>query len=148
MAKQMPVMHVVAGPPGGGKSSTFPVKESGLDYFDADARAAELNGGSYHAIPQTLRKIVNREFEQFIEQHIASRKSFTFETTLRSAITFDQAQRARGNGFFLKMRYIGLNSLALHLERIAARADRGGHSAPPATIKQIHASSMINSDGH
>jgi dephospho-CoA kinase len=43
----VPKMIVVAGPPGSGKSSIFPVTSFGVAYFSADDRAAELNGGSY-----------------------------------------------------------------------------------------------------
>ncbi len=35
-----PVMVVIAGPPGSGKSTAFPVRESGVDYFNADDVAA------------------------------------------------------------------------------------------------------------
>ena len=50
-----PVMHVVAGPPGSGKSSSFPVSETGLPHFNIDDRAALLNGGSYQGIPSEIR---------------------------------------------------------------------------------------------
>jgi hypothetical protein len=40
---------VIAGPPGGGKSSIFPVSSFGVPYFNGDDRA-ELNGGSYIGI--------------------------------------------------------------------------------------------------
>ena len=143
MAKPSPVMYVVAGPPGGGKSSLFPVKELGFDYFDADARAAELNG-SYRAIPAAVRAGVNVELEAFIEHHITEGKSFAFETTLRSSITFGQAKRAREGGFSLIMTYVALCSADLHVERVAARADEGGHSASPRKLHQIHGSSMRN----
>ncbi len=43
-------MYVVAGCPGSGKSIAFPIQESGLDFFNIDNRAAELNGGSYVGI--------------------------------------------------------------------------------------------------
>ncbi len=43
----MPRMIVVAGPPGSGKSSAFPVSNFGVAYFNADDRTAELNDGSY-----------------------------------------------------------------------------------------------------
>jgi len=32
-------MIIVAGPPGGGKSSHFPVKNVGVDWFNSDDRA-------------------------------------------------------------------------------------------------------------
>ncbi len=142
--KRTPIMRVVAGPPGAGKSVAFPVMKAGFDFFDADARAAELNGGSYLAIPQYIRSIVNTEFEAFIDDHIAKGCSFTFETTLRSAITFEQAKRARQAGFYLLMTYVGLDSVALHIERVAVRADQGGHSAPPSVIEQIRSASLLN----
>ena len=48
-------MIVVAGPPGSGKSTNFPLSEYGYDWFNADNRAAELNGGSFRKIPKEIR---------------------------------------------------------------------------------------------
>src|ERR1700691_3991377 len=83
-----PRMIVVAGPPGSGKSSLFPVAETGLDSFNADDRAAELNGGSYRNITPPVRIQVGKELERFIAGHIRGRRSFAYETTLRTDITF------------------------------------------------------------
>src|SRR3990172_9394826 len=49
-----PRMIVVAGPPGSGKSTAFPVAQSGVDAFNIDDRAAELQG-SYRNIPREIR---------------------------------------------------------------------------------------------
>ena len=57
-----PRMIVVAGPPGSGKSSVFPVSGFQTKHFNADDRAAELNGGSYRGISSNIREIVNHEF--------------------------------------------------------------------------------------
>jgi hypothetical protein len=35
-------MFIVAGPPGAGKSTAFPVSGFGVDFFNADDRAAAL----------------------------------------------------------------------------------------------------------
>ena len=64
-------MIIVAGPPGSGKSSAFPVANFGTKYFNADDRAAELNGGSYLGITNYIRETVNREFEAFMSDCIA-----------------------------------------------------------------------------
>lgn len=87
---------------------------------------------------------MNREFEQFIEKHIEVRKSFAFETTLRTAITFEQARRARFNGFFVSMSYVALADVEINLRRIKARAKLGFHSAPIEVLRDIHTRSLQN----
>lgn len=139
-----PRMIVVAGPPGGGKSSIFPLAKLGIKYFNADDRAAERNGGSYFGIPKHIRETVNYEFEAFVSDCISQRESFAIETTLRSTVTFDQAQSARRAGFVTEMRYLALENFAIHLERIKQRADAGGHSASEATLLRIYNSSLAN----
>ena len=139
-----PAMMIVAGPPGSGTSSIFPVSTSGLDFFNADDRAAQLNGNSYRAIPLAIRAQVNAEFEAFISSHIRERKSFAFETTLRSGITFDQAAHAKANGFSVSMDSIALDDVTNNLERVALRAEAGGHSASERLLRSIHRASIGN----
>jgi hypothetical protein len=82
-------MIVVAGPPGSGKSSRFPLSSYHVDWFNADDRAAELTLGSFRKISTEIRAKVSAEFQRWILDHISARKSFAVETTLRSPITFD-----------------------------------------------------------
>jgi predicted ABC-type ATPase len=140
----VPKMIVVAGPPGSGKSSIFPVTSFGVASFNADDRAAELNGGSYVGISKEIRHTVNREFEAFVSHYIERRTSFAIETTLRSAVTFEQARCAKASGFTTEMRYLVLSHFAMHLERVKIRADAGGHSASETTLRRIHGLSLAN----
>ena len=137
-------MFIVAGPPGGGKSSFFALSGFAGHAFNADDRAAELNGGSYENIPTSVRAVVNREFEEFVHANIRAGKSFALETTLRSGVTFQQAKLARENGFRVSMFYIALDTVERHIERVMRRAARGGHSASESTLRRIHASSLGN----
>jgi len=57
-------MIVVAGPPGGGKSTAFPVSTFGVAFFNADDRAAALQGGAYTGISRQIRLQANRELEE------------------------------------------------------------------------------------
>jgi predicted ABC-type ATPase len=88
-------MIVVAGPPGSGKSSAFPVSSFGVAYFNADDRAAKLNSGPYFGIPKHIRETVNREFEAFVLNSIARNESFAIETTLRNAMTATETRSQR-----------------------------------------------------
>jgi len=137
-------MIVVAGPPGSGKSTLFPVSETGIDAFNADDRAAELNGGSYQSITPEMRIRAGKQLERFIADHIRDGRSLAFETTLRTDITFRQANEARANGFLTVLLYVALDAVELNIRRVAVRADRGGHSAPADEIRRIHSASMKN----
>ena len=48
-------MVVVAGPAGSGKTSNFPLRAFGVDFFNVDDRCAELDDGSYSGILPALR---------------------------------------------------------------------------------------------
>jgi|ERR1700733_3986086 len=137
-------MFVVAGLPGGGKSSFFALSGFADHVFNADDRAAELNAGSYENIPTAVRAAVNGEFEDFVHGNIQAGTSFALETTLRSAMTFEQAKLARENGFRVSMFYVALDTVERHIERVMRRAARGGHSASESTLRKIHASSLGN----
>jgi hypothetical protein len=63
MDRREPAMFVVAGPPGGGKSSAFPVAAFGSDDFDAGRGAAVLNSGSFREIPQIHRRYRERHLD-------------------------------------------------------------------------------------
>ena len=142
----VPKMIVVAGPPGGGKSSIFPVASFGVAHFNADDRAAELNG-SYVGISVDIRRDVNREFESFVAHCIETRSSFAIETTLRSGVTFEQARLAKASGFVTEMRYLAVRDFAMHLDRVKIRADAGGHCASEATLRRIYRSSVAHGHG-
>ncbi len=137
-------MFVIAGPPGAGKSSVFSLSRFAERTFNADDRAAELNSGSYQDIPLSIRAIVNREFEEFVNANIRSGNSFALETTLRNSITFDQARLAQENGFRVVMRYVALETPELHIERVLQRAARAGHSASETTLRRIHSNTLRN----
>jgi predicted ABC-type ATPase len=135
-------MVIVAGPPGSGKTTRFPVAEFGVDSFNADYRAAQLNAGSFRGISKEIRSQVNVEFQKWILDHISARKSFALETTLRSQVTFEQAQLAREHGFWTSMYYVASGSVEECIKRIKARAYRGGHSASESVVRDIFQKSL------
>lgn len=139
-----PRMLIVAGPPGSGKSTAFPVYTFGLDSFNADDQAAALNGGSYQGISQEIRSRVGKQFEKFVTEHIEARKSFAIETTLRTDVTFRQAELAKKAGFRIEMLYVSGGDFDNCLKRVIVRGFAGGHSAPAALLKAIYTASLQN----
>jgi predicted ABC-type ATPase len=116
----------------------------GTDWFNADDRAAELNGGSYKKIPKGIRVQVNLEFQEWIREHIEARKSFAIETTLRTPITFEQTRLAHECEFRTTMRYVSAGSVEESINRVIERAYRGGHSASERLIREIYCRSTRN----
>ena len=136
-------MLVVAGPPGSGKSSILRPEDE-TDYFNADERARDLNKGHGQGISPEIRRVVNLALEAFISDRIRDGKSFSYETTLRTTITFEQARSAKQHGFETQMQYVALASAEDSIPRVRARAVQGGHSAPPERIREIYEASLRN----
>lgn len=139
-----PRMVVVAGPPGSGKSSHFPVEGGPIDGFNVDARAAVHNSGSFRDIPRAVRARAQRECEAFIEEHLAEGKSFAVETTLRSGIAIEQARRAQRAGFETDMIFVTAGRADECVARVRLRGLTGGHAAPEGELRDIYARSMAN----
>jgi hypothetical protein len=94
-----PLMLVVAGPPGSGKTTYFPVTAFGVDSFNVDDRCAQIVR-SYRAISPDVRRAVAQECEWFVQDHINRRLSFAVETTLRTTKAVEHG-RACAEPWFL-----------------------------------------------
>lgn len=139
-----PEMIVVAGPSGSGKSRYFAARRFGIAFFNVDDRCAELNGGIYGGISVAIRTQAQQECERFISDCTTQSTSFVVETTLRSAIAIDQAERAQSAGFAIKMIFVATEDVQENVRRVARRGVRGGHSAPVARIVEIYQRSLAN----
>ncbi len=123
-------MIIVAGPPGGGKSSHFPVKNVGVDWFNSDDRAAQLNAGSYQNIPPAVRSASGQQLQQFIDSHIEARRSFAFENASRTDTGFQQIRRAKEMGFRVLLDYIAAGPVQEHILRVTNRPYSEGIRLP------------------
>jgi predicted ABC-type ATPase len=136
-------MLVVAGPPGSGKTTYFPVTAFGVDAFNIDDQCAQIQG-SYRAISREVRRAVARECERFVREHIERGLSFAVETTLRTKAAIDQAALARTHGFATQLRFVATDSIAENVARVLQRAQGGGHGASERDIRSIHEASIAN----
>ena len=138
-----PVMIVVAGPPGSGKSTFFPIGALGVDAFSIDDRCAQIVG-SYRAIPAAVRKAVSQECERFVAEHVDSGRSFAVETTMRTSVSVRQAERARIQGFRTALTFLCTTSPEINVERVLQRAQAGGHAASEGEIRTIYTAALSN----
>ncbi|MBI2392255.1 MAG: zeta toxin family protein [Deltaproteobacteria bacterium] len=115
----------------------------GLDAFNIDDRCAQILG-SYRAIPRGVRRAVAKECERFVLDHIARRRSFAVETTLRTTAAIEQAELASNSGFATEMRFVATDSIAENVARVLQRAQAGGHGASEREIRAIQQASIAN----
>ena len=145
-AAATPCIYVLAGTNGAGKSSiagaTF--RRRGVEAFDPDAAArlilarlpglsqVEANSAAWH------------QGKRLLERAIAERASFAFETTLGGATITALLERALASGLDVRVWYVGLGSVELHLARVRARVAAGGHDIPEATVRRRFHDSRLN----
>jgi len=121
----MKIYTIIGGVNGVGKSSfTGVLKEQITDLgiiVDVDKITAELGAGAIAGGKAALKKI-----DECIEKNI----SFTQETTLSGYKTEATAKQVKELGYYVRMFYVGLDTLDESLTRIQNRVRRGGHDIP------------------
>ena len=127
----MKTYTIIGGVNGVGKSSfTGVLKERSTDLgniIDVDKITAELGGNALAGGKAALRKI-----NDCTEKGI----SFTQETTLSGRKTEVTAKQVKDLGYHVRLFYIGLDTAAESLARIANRVRRGGHNIPENDVER------------
>ena len=131
-----PRIIIVAGPNGAGKTTfarEFLPQEAGCPVFvNADLIAAGLSPFA----PERAAIQAGRLMLQAIQQHVAKRTSFAFETTLSGLGYARQIPLWRRLGYFVSLYFLSLPSAAIAVRRVAQRVRQGGHDVPEATIRR------------
>lgn len=137
-SRKPPVLHVLAGVNGAGKSS---IGESifaaeGSVVFNPDTIAARIR--SLH--PDISASLANAHAWQLgkalLEQAIADGKDYRFETTLGGNTIPRLLREAARQGHRLHIWHCGLDSPERHIRRVRARVAQGGHNIPEAKIRE------------
>lgn len=139
-----PVLYVLAGVNGAGKSSIggHLLTQAGLAWFNPDTFARRLvelygydqlkaNAAAWH---EGIRRL---------DLAIAAGRSYAFETTLGGqTIAHKLIQAARTHD--LLVWYCGLRDVEQHIARVQLRAAQGGHDIPEDRIRQRCRTSLQN----
>ncbi len=130
-------LTVLAGVNGAGKSSVggTALRASGAEYFNPDEYARQLR--ERESLPQEKANAVAWAYGKGkLEDAIAKGTDFTFESTLGGKTITDLLIHAVGKGHVLDIWFVGLESVDLHLQRVAQRVAQGGHPIPEADIRK------------
>lgn len=144
--KRTPRIHVLAGVNGAGKSSIggAALRELGADYYNPDEAARSLRTLRPHLDTRQINALAWQKGRQLLEQAIAQRLDFAFETTLGGGTMTRLLAQAAAGGTEVHIWYVGLASPEQHLARVRERVRAGGHDIPAADIRRRWLHSRAN----
>jgi predicted ABC-type ATPase len=141
-----PVLIVIAGPNGSGKTSVTSkiLQHEWMEdsvYINPDIVAQE-KFGDWNSMDAIKKAVVY--CEEWREKCLAERKSLIFETVLSAKDKIDYIERAKEAGFFVRLFFVCTKSPAINASRIAQRVMKGGHDVPISKVISRYQKSILN----
>lgn len=144
--KHKPVLIVIAGPNGSGKTTITSkiLRHEWMEdaiYVNPDQVAQERFGdwNSKEAVMQAVQYC-----EEQREDCLRSEKSLIFETVLSSDGKVDFIRRAKEAGFFIRIFFVATSHPSINASRIAQRVMEGGHDVPITKVISRYYKSILN----
>lgn len=141
-----PCIYVLAGTNGAGKSSIAGAafRQRGTDYFNPDEASRRILCANPGVSLQEANSAAWNQGKRLLERAIAERITFAMETTLGGQTIATLLHKALAAGIEVRIWYVGLESLELHIARVRARVKQGGHDIPEAKIRERYHQSIWN----
>ncbi len=141
-----PVLIVIAGPNGSGKTSVTSkilhhewLEDS--EYINPDNVARDIFGDWNN--PNAVIQAANY-CNEWRERCLAERKSHIFETVMSANDKVDYILRAKDAGFFIRLFFVSTESPTINAKRVANRVLNGGHDVPIPKIISRYDKSIAN----
>ena len=127
----MKTYTIVAGVNGAGKSSLTGVLRAQMTNLgkivDVDKMIVKCGGNVIEGGKKSIELI-----DECLEKGIC----FTQETTLSGHRILNTVKQAIEKGYYIRLYYVGLNSVEESLVRIENRVKKGGHNIPDSDVKR------------
>lgn len=141
-----PQAVVIAGPNGAGKTTAAPdlLRDGvGIDAFvNADVIAAGLSAFDPQAAAFEAGRIMLRRLDELV----AGRQDFAFESTLSGRTVCTRLVRLHESGYAAHVLYLWLPSSNLAVSRVRLRVAAGGHDVPEVVIRRRFRRSLVQFD--
>ncbi len=125
----MKIYNIVGGVNGVGKSSLIGLLKSRLNDFGVIINVDKINE-SFNGD----RLLGGKKAVALIDDCINRGITFTQETTLSGIRTEKIISKAKERGYYIRLYYVGLDTVEESLERIANRVKKGGHDIPRENV--------------
>lgn len=141
-----PVLIVIAGPNGSGKTTITSriLKHEWLEgaiYINPDIVAQE-KFGNWNSQEAVLKSI--KYCESLREDCLQKKQSLIFETVLSADNKIDYIKRAKEAGFFIRLFFVSTEHPSVNASRIARRVMKGGHDVPISKVVSRYYKSIVN----
>ena len=141
-----PVLIVIAGPNGSGKTSiTHKILQhdwiEDCVYINPDD-IAKNTFGDWNSHKAVMKAAILST--QMREDCIAEGKSLIFETVFSASDKIDFVKKAKDKGYFVRFFFVGTESPTINASRIARRVMEGGHDVPIPKIISRYSKSIAN----
>lgn len=128
---EMKTYTIIAGVNGAGKSSLTGVLRTEITnlgkIIDVDKIIAKCDGNMIEGGKKSIELI-----DDCLEKEIC----FTQETTLSGHRILNTVKKAIEKGYYIRLYYVGLNTVEESILRIENRVKKGGHNIPDADVKR------------
>lgn len=146
VADETPCIYVLAGTNGAGKSSIAGAafREHGSDFFNPDEAAKRIRQLQSKLTTAEANSLAWNQGRRLLERAIKERLDFNFETTLGGKTITRLLEQATHQGIEVRVWYVGLANVDVHLARVQARVKKGGHDIPEQDIRHRFDQSRLN----
>jgi len=141
-----PKLVIIAGPNGSGKTSvTDKILQhkwiEGCMYVNPDIIARDVFG-DWNS-PEAVLKAVQRASD-LREECLKNHEGLLFETVLSAIDKISFVHRAKEDGYFIRLFFVGTDHPSINAARITQRVMEGGHDVPINKIISRYSKSIAN----